>query len=166
MEESRALWEELLKRNSENYRYYRGLECCKLRDFSHYHVLTHLALPSHQSLSVKQHAELKEMYVKLQKQYPRSKAIQYILLNLLANNNHFGNGEEQEQEQAQAIMKEEMTEFENMCEKMVKEAIQKGIPSFFKSVKSVMINHPEKVGINKGIIILIIVKGKSVDGDL
>ena len=83
------------------------------------------------------------MYLKLQKQYPRSKAIQYILLNVLANNNHIGNGEEQEQE----MMKEEMKEFESMCEKMVKEAIRKGIPSFFKSVKSVMGSHPEKVRI-------------------
>ena len=147
MEESRALWEELLKRNSENYRYYRGLECCQLRDFSQYHTLTHLSLPSHQSLSVKQHAELKEMYLKLQAQYPRSKAIQYILLNLLANKNHMEC--EENQAQAQEVMKEEMKEFECMCEKMVKESVRKGIPSFFKSVKPLMISHPEKVGVNE-----------------
>ena len=136
MEESRAIWEELLKRNSENYRYYRGLECCQLCDFSHYHTFTHLSLPSQQSLSSEQHAELKKMYLQLQTQYPRSKAIQYIMLNLLANKDHMMDGNEQE-----------MKEFECMCEKMVKESIRKGIPSFFKSVKPVVINHAEKVGI-------------------
>ena len=131
LDESRALWNELLHRNSENYRYYRGLECCLLNCFARYQSFTHLDLPSSSTthpLTEEQRKELRKMYMELQKVYPKSKAIQYILLNL-----------------ATVSANDEENGFEVLCEKMVKEAIRKGIPSFFKSIKPLMMREKEKV---------------------
>ena len=119
MEESRALWQELVRRNPENYVYFRGLECCALDPFAH------IALPSSSlSLSSSQRETLLALYRQLAEAYPKSNAIQYIQLYLL-----------------------EGDAFNDLCSAMTERAVRKGIPSFFNTLETVFDRSPEKVPI-------------------
>ena len=78
------MWEELLKRNNENYRYYRGLECCVLNQFASFSSLQKLELlSSTTTLNEEQRMKLRSLYKDLETQYPHSIALQYIQLYLL-----------------------------------------------------------------------------------
>lgn len=123
MDESRALWQELVRRNPENYVYFRGLECCALDLFDRYDSFTHVALPSSSlPLSSSQHDALLALYSQLAETYPKSNAIQYIQLYLL-----------------------EGDAFSDLCSMMTERAVRKGIPSFFNTLQTVFDRSPEKV---------------------
>ena len=125
MEESRALWQELVRRNPENYVYFRGLECCALDLFDRYDSFAHIALPSSSlSLSFSQREILLALYRHLAEAYPKSNAIQYIQLYLL-----------------------EGDAFNDLCSAMTERAVRKGIPSFFNTLETVFDRSPEKVPI-------------------
>ena len=117
------MWEGLLKRNSENYRYFRGLECCVLNQFASFSSLQKLELLSTTgTLTEEQRETLQSLYKDLALQYPQSTAIQLIHLNLMNE-----------------------TDFATACNALIIKAIRKGIPSFFKSLRGMFVRSPSRV---------------------
>ena len=125
LEKSRALFEDLLRTNNENYLFYRGLECCVLNCWDQFDSYKTMQLPSTVlALSEAQRTLLGDLYTHLKKEHPRCNAISYIQLQFL---------------QGEA--------FEALLDAMLKKAVRKGIPSFFNSLRGLFQREPEKISI-------------------
>lgn len=133
LKESQQLWEALLQRNrgnvelrignSENYRYYRGIECCLLNRFDQFETMKKMELLSTSGTCSEAEVEtLLAYYQPLLEQARPSQAVQTICLYLLQG-----------------------PAFEGLASKLIKRAIRKGIPSFFRSIRPLLTLQQTKV---------------------
>ncbi|KAK8790969.1 hypothetical protein WA158_005600 [Blastocystis sp. Blastoise] len=114
---------ELLNSNAENYKFYRGLECCLLQMPDLYTSESRQELPSTTlTLTEQQRSSLISMYLSLISRLPRAHAPKTILLYIYTDD-----------------------AFINHIQPILRKAVRKGIPSFLNSIKPLLLKDNKKL---------------------